>query len=56
MREYVDYYNNDRTHQTLNKDSPNKRLILKRPNENAKLVSLPILGGIHHRYEWDQAA
>lgn len=47
LKEYADYYNNDRTHLALNKDSPNGRQI----EAEGQIVSRPILGGLHHRYE-----
>lgn len=43
---YADYYNNDRTHLGLKKDPPNSRPI----ETTGRIVSRPILGGIHHRY------
>ena len=52
---YLNYYHNDRTHLSLEKDTPSGREIPKRP-ENGKVISLPRLGGLHHRYEWREAA
>lgn len=46
LREYADYYNSDRTHLGLEKDSPNGRVI----EADGKVVSRPVLGGLHHRY------
>jgi transposase InsO family protein len=46
LREYVDYYNNDRTHRSLDKDTPNFRTI----ETDGVIVSRSILGGLHHRY------
>ena len=46
LRSYAHYYNELRTHRSLNKDAPIHRLI-----ENVgAIVSMPILGGLHHRY------
>lgn len=46
LKAYADYYNNDRTHLALGKDTP-----LGRPVEaEGELVATPILGGLHHRY------
>jgi transposase InsO family protein len=46
LRRYVEYYNFDRTHRALDKDSP-----MSRPVEtDGEIVSRPILGGLHHRY------
>lgn len=46
LRAYADYYNNDRTHLALGKDTPNPRAI----ESGGAIVSTPILGGLHHRY------
>jgi hypothetical protein len=46
LHEYVDYYNNDRTHLSLAKDSPNRRAI----EPKGRVVSHSVLGGLHHRY------
>ena len=43
---YADYYNNDRTHLALGKDAPLSRAVEAR----GKLVSRPVLGGLHRRY------
>jgi len=42
----VEYYNVSRTHMSLEKDSPEHRPIQK----DGKIVSKPILGGLHHVY------
>jgi len=55
LRQYVNYYNKDRTHLSLNKDSPNGREILKLPTGKRKLISVPKVGGLHHRYYWEKA-
>ncbi len=56
MKEYVDYYNKDRCHLSLGRDSPLGREIQKKPCESAKIISIPKIGGIQHRYEWRVAA
>ena len=38
------------------KDTPNRRIVEQRPGVNAKVVSIARLGGLYHRYTWDQAA
>ena len=43
---YADYYNHDRTHLALGKDSPHPRPI----EASGVIVSRPVLGGLHHRY------
>jgi transposase InsO family protein len=55
LREYVDYYNADRVHTQL-RDSPNGRPTEYRPSPEAQIVGLPRVGGLHHRYEWQEAA
>ena len=56
VREYVDYHNDDRCHYSLDKDTPTGRLLQPRSSSTATVQSAPRLGGLHHRYEWDEAA
>ncbi|MBT4642189.1 MAG: transposase [Deltaproteobacteria bacterium] len=56
MKEYVEYYNNDRCHLSLGRDSPLGREIQERPSESCKVKSISRLGGLQHRYEWKQVA
>jgi transposase InsO family protein len=56
IRDYVSYYHQDRIHDSLGKDTPNRRAIESRPTANANVISIPRLGGLHHRYAWRQAA
>ncbi len=53
---YVAYHHQDRTHLGLAKDTPDGRAISARPSPRAKVVALPRVGGLHHRYEWREAA
>jgi transposase InsO family protein len=49
LREFLDYYHRTRTHLGLQKDTPESR-----PVQLAKggtIVSIPEVGGLHHRYE-----
>lgn len=46
---YVLYYNKTRCHSSLDYDSPEHRP--KDPPENGKIISIPEVGGLHHRYE-----
>jgi putative transposase len=46
---YVDYYQRTRTHLSLEKDCPHTRAV-HRP-ERGKIVALPRVGGLHHRYQ-----
>ena len=46
LRAYASYYNDIRTHRSLDKDAP-----LPRPVQRTGIISsLPILGGLHHHY------
>jgi hypothetical protein len=56
LREYVRYHHDDRLHDSLEKDTPNGRIVEQRPGVNAKVVSITRLGGLQHRYTWGQAA
>ncbi len=55
LRKYVDYYNTDRVHTRL-RDSPMGRPTKNRPARDAQVIGLPRVGGLHHRYEWQEAA
>jgi len=56
MSEYIDYYNGDRYHLSVGRDSPLGRKIQQKLFEYCKVKSVPILGGLQHRYEWKQVA
>ena len=53
---YVSYYNGDRCHATLDGDAPDRREVTYRPRRPSKVVGLPRVGGLHHRYDWRDAA
>jgi putative transposase len=55
LTEYLAYYHEGRTHLGLGKETPTGRPVSEKP-ENGKVVALPRLGGLHHRYEWQDAA
>ncbi len=55
IRDYVRYYNADRVHTSI-QDSPKGRAAELRPSSNARIVGLPRVGGLHHRYAWKEAA
>jgi putative transposase len=55
VRDYVDYYNSERVHTVL-RDAPNGRPVEIRPSDDSKVVGLPRVGGLHHRYVWKTAA
>ena len=50
LMEYVRYYDKDRTHLGLAKDTPAGRPPAIRPARESKIRSFPRLGGLHHRY------
>jgi putative transposase len=56
IRDYVTYYHQDRIHDSLEKDTPNRRPIEPKAGATASVISIPQLGGLHHRYAWRQAA
>ena len=41
----------DRTHLALAKETPGDRVAEKNPGAGWKVVSMPRLGGMHHRYD-----
>jgi transposase InsO family protein len=43
---YMNYYNETRTHQSLDKDAPLSRTVQRA----GRVLRLPILGGLHHQY------
>ena len=56
LRDYVSYYHEDRCHLGLEKDCPVKRRASRRSDPKAKIIALPRVGGLHHRYEWRAVA
>ena len=55
LAEYVAYYNAERVHTRL-ADSPEVRPIETRLSPAARVVGVPRVGGLHHRYVWAEAA
>ena len=53
---YLRYYHEDRCHLGLERDTPDRRPVTPRLSSNAKVVALPRVGGLHHRYVWREAA
>ena len=48
LRKYLEYYHGSRTHLALGKDAPELR---KRESaDGGKVIALPMVGGLHHRY------
>src|SRR5437879_171123 len=56
IRDYISYYHADRIHDSLEKDTPAGRPISCKSDQSAGLVSVPRMRGLHHRYDWQQAA
>jgi hypothetical protein len=56
LREYVAYHHDDRTHCGTRKQTPTPRRIQWRASAGARLTALPRVGGLHHRYQWRDAA
>jgi transposase InsO family protein len=51
MSEYIRYYHDDRTHLGLGKQTPAGRRAAVEKDPGRKVVSMPRLGGMHHRYD-----
>jgi putative transposase len=52
MTEYVRYYHDDRTHLGLEKQTPAGREAARVANPGNRVISMPRLGGLHHRYDF----
>ena len=51
MTEYVRYYHDDRTHLGLDKQTPEDRKATQGISAGGRVISMPRLGGLHHRYD-----
>jgi transposase InsO family protein len=49
LKQYICYYHNIRPHESLEKNSPNPRVI--ESDQEGPIVSTPEVGGLHHRYQ-----
>ena len=49
LSSYVDYYHRAPTHLSLDKDCPHSRPIQPRPA--GRVIAIPQIEGLHHRYE-----
>lgn len=56
LREFIDYYHQDRCHLGLEKDTPEPRGVAPQPSAASRVVALPRVGGLQHRYAWQEAA
>ena len=55
-RSYFAFYHEDRTHLGLGKETPTRRPESMRASPASRLIELPRVGGLHHRYEWSGTA
>jgi hypothetical protein len=55
MNDYVRYCHEDRTHLGLAKETPRKQPAEKSAGTGCSVISLPRLGGLHHRLLLEQA-
>jgi transposase InsO family protein len=46
LKTYASYYNEIRTHLSLDKDAP----AFRRPQKSGRIAAVSILGGLHHQY------
>ena len=51
MTDYVRYYHEDRTHLALAKGTPAGREAMSYSRTGSRIISMPRLGGLHHRYD-----
>jgi putative transposase len=47
LKKYLTYYHGSRTHLGLGKDAPEPRAVMSQ----GKILAIPQVGGLHHRYE-----
>jgi transposase InsO family protein len=52
VREYMVHYNTGRPHRSLGLETPTGPPARAGPPEAGRIVARPILGGLHHEYEW----
>jgi transposase InsO family protein len=50
IKAYISYYHEGRTHLGLGKKNPAGRKAEENPEPDCRVVSMPRLGGLHHRY------
>ena len=61
LREYARYYNAERVHTVIREGRMRSirvdgRAIEARPSPDARVIGLPRVGDLHHRYAWQEAA
>jgi transposase InsO family protein len=52
LREYAAHYNRGRPHRSLGLETPTGPPARAEPPETGRIVARPVLGGLHHEYEW----
>jgi hypothetical protein len=52
----ADSANEDRIHDSLSEDTPTRRPVEPKPSAKTTVISSTRLGGLHHRYTWEEAA
>ncbi len=52
LGEYEVHYNNGRPHRTLDLETPTGPPARASPPRIGRIVARPVLGGLHHEYEW----
>jgi putative transposase len=55
MKEYGEYFNHARPHQGLGQRIPCRPLPGAEPSGSEQAISRPVLGGLHHDYQWRAA-
>jgi hypothetical protein len=51
LKEFIDEYRLTRPHQGLNVNTPIPQEKVSKIIRPSKLISIPVLGGFHHRYQ-----
>jgi hypothetical protein len=52
LREYAPHYNGARPHRTLALQTPTRSPLRVVPPWAGRIIARPVLGGLHHEYEW----
>jgi transposase InsO family protein len=55
LREYRAHYNDGRPHPTLGLETPTGPPPRAAPPPTGRIIACPVLGGVHHEYEWAAA-
>ena len=54
LSEYFAYYHESRAHLSLERNAPLPRKV--EPPSQGRVIAIPQVGGLHHRYAWRTAA